>query len=125
MKALNEFLNEGKTPKFNPKNLEDPNDMKMIDSLRKHAKNYGFKEVKNPEKWAKKNGYNEEGLPTVAMFVHPDDKENTTIVQVYTQKDQKYLEVSFYAWGGPSGNDDINSWTTDKYWEEYFGEEDE
>ena len=48
MKALNEFLNEGKTPKFNPKNLEDPNDMKMIDSLRKHAKNYGFKEVKNP-----------------------------------------------------------------------------
>ena len=59
------------------------------------------------------------------MFVHPDDKENTTIVQVYTQKDQKYLEVSFYAWGGPSGNDDINSWTTDKYWEEYFGEEDE
>jgi hypothetical protein len=122
IQTYTEFLNEGKTQLFDPNNLNDPNDMDMIDSLRKHAKAYGFKEISNPVKWAKKNGY-DDGIPTVAMFAHPDDKNNETIVHVYTQQDQKELEVSFYAWGGASGNDSIEGWVTDKYWNQYFGDD--
>lgn len=112
---VTESVNEAEIPK---------SELKMLDTVKKLAKKYGFKTIKNPDKWLKKIGHDEDGIVTVALFLHPDTKNDFGYVEVYHQKDKpEYLEVSFYAWGS-SGNDSIDDWTTDEYWEDYFGEDD-
>jgi len=103
-------------------------DVKKIDKLRKHAKKYGFKEIKNPKDWVKKNGYAEDRIETLALFVDPTDKNNKTYVMVYSDSgsyDPSELEVNFFVRGGGSGNDSIDDWTSEKYWKEYFSDTDE
>ena len=103
-------------------------DVKKIDKLRKHAKKYGFKEIKDPKDWVKKNGYNEDRIETLALFVDPTDKTNKTYVSVYSDSgsyDPSELEVNFFVRGGGSGNDSIDDWTKEKYWKEYFSDTDE
>ena len=112
---FDESVNEAEIPK---------SELKMLDTVKKLAKKHGFKTIKNPDKWLKKIGHYEDGIVTVALFLHPDTKNDFGYVQVYHQEDEpEYLNVGFYAWGS-SGNDSIDDWTTDEYWEDYFGEED-
>ena len=97
-------------------------ELKMLAQVTKLAKKHGFEVIKNPEKWIKKNAY-ESGIVTVALFLHPDRKFDVGYVQVYHEEGKpEYLDIHFYAWGS-SGNDSIDSWTTDEYWKTYFSDE--
>ena len=105
-----------------PKDKIPKSELKMLAQVTKLAKKHGFEVIKNPEKWIKKNAY-ESGIVTVALFLHPDRKFDLGYVQVYHEEGKpEYLDVHFYAWGS-SGNDSIDSWTTDEYWKTYFSDE--
>ena len=115
MSGKRESVNESEIPK---------SELKMLGKVLKLAKKHGFKTIKNPEQWIKKNGYYESGITTVALFLHPDEDNDFGFVQVYHEESEpEYLNVHFYAWGS-SGNDSIDDWTTDRYWKDYFSEED-
>jgi len=97
-------------------------ELKKIDKLRKLAKKYGMKDIKNPQEWVKKNWDDEDGIVTSAIFLHPDDNNDKGLVQVYYEEGEpEELGVSYYAWGS-SGNDSIDSWTIEDPWKENFSE---
>ena len=104
----------------------------LLNMVQKFAKIQGFKSIKNPEKWIKKNGpfYYENGIVTLAIFIHPDTTNDFRFAQVYHEQDTpEDLFVHFHS-GGSSLDYSIEDWTTSLsfnnfrflkyYWKDYF-----
>lgn len=90
---------------------------KELKKVRKLANKYGYVEVKDAEKYAKKNGIDTEGITYTALFIDPKDKNKDTYVGIYPDEDGD-LQVTWYYWGGPSGNDSIEDWTLNSTWKD-------
>jgi hypothetical protein len=97
------------------------NESKDLQKIRKLAKKYGYVEVKDPESYGKSYLGDEPDISYTAIFIDPEDKNKDTYVSLWTDTEEEspefgYLQVSWYYWGGPSGNDSIDYWTIDSTW---------
>lgn len=109
IKLFEEFLNENLTKKNNDK----------IEKVRKLAKKYNYTEVKDLTKFTKDTDNDEDGINNIAAFIDPNDKKKKTYVIIWADEDKPdELNVNWYYYGGPAGNDKIEVWTKDSKWED-------